>query len=594
MNTGYRLMILAIRSLIIAAALVTFNNTTFAANLTVTVQVGNNKTGPLANAQVCVASSSGVLSNNTNTQGTVVFTNPPQEQLTVTVSASGFVGQSVQFTMSTTDRTEGFILQAGSGGPACIVTSSPPPVTVSKVAINPTSVIGGTSVQGTVTLSAAAPQGGTTVTLSSSDTTVAFVSPSIQVSSGSNTQTFAITTKTVASSTLVKITATAGGVSESATVTVNPAPPPVLASLRVLVTSTTTLLSGAAVCVTPASGGSRSALTDITGSVVFDGIAQGAVTITVSKSSFVGQSSASTLPAEGGTARFIMTAGTGGPICGAQPPPPPSTPPTLSISSFDWHVNRQTPLFFEVALAFSAATNPGGPVVPTAYRIGETADLSSKPFIPYQGGVALFQIGYRANSLTAFGQRTLFLQVKQGNLISDVKSKAVNLASRQSAEFRLTGADLSAMLSLAQHNGFPFRTRQVSVTQSVCSGVEDLNVNALSFNTIDGGLRDRVWTKVIEANLLELSTKKFTPGWRVKSIDIGESPDVASRQTVVGAADGDGFRVTITLTRAASPSADPTFCLLAIYHIRAIVLEGPADDMALDQTKRWKNMFPSN
>jgi len=253
-------------------------------------------------------------------------------------------------------------------------------------------------------------------------------------------------------------------------------------------------------------------------------------------------------------------------------------------------------LFFEVALAFSASTNPGGPVVPTAYRIGETADLSGKPFIPYQGGVALFQIGYRANSLTAFGQRTLFLQVKQGDLMSDVKSKAVNLESRQSAEFRLTAAELSSMLSLAQHNGFPLRTRQVSVTQSVCSGVEDFNVSSLSFNSSGGGLRDRVWTKVIEANLLELSTHRFTPGWRVKSIEIGQTPDLpsSSRQTIAGASDGDGFRVTITLTQGADPAADPTFCLLATFQIRAIVLEGPADDMALDQSKRWKNMFPPN
>jgi len=587
-------MILAIRSLIVAAALVAFNNTTFAANLTVTVQrVGNNKIGPLANAQVCVASSSGVLSNNTNTQGTVVFTNPPQVQLTVTASATGFTGQSIQFTMGTTDRTESFILQAGSGGPACIVTSSPPPVTVSKVAINPTSVTGGTSVQGTVTLSAAAPQGGTTVTLSSSDTTVAFVLSSIQVSAGSNTQTFAVTTKTVASSTVVKITATAGGVSESATVTVNPAPPPVLANLRVLVGTSTTPISGAAVCVTPSAGTSRSAVTDLAGNAVFDGITQGATTITVSKSGFTGQSHTSTLPAEGGTARFIMTTGTGGPICGAQPPPPPSTPPALIVSSFDWHVNRQTPLFFEVALAFSAATNPGGPVVPTAYRVGETADLSSKPFIPYQGGVALFQIGYRANSLTAFGQRTLFLQVRQGDLISNVKSKAVNLESHQSSEFRLTGADLSAMLSLAQQNGFPFRTSQVSVTQSVCSGVEALDVNSLSFNFAAGGLRDRTWIKVIEANLLELSTRRFTPGWRVTSIEIDKTRDVLSAQTITGASDGDGFRVTITLTEAADPNKQ-VVCLLATYSVKAIVLEGPGDDMALDQTKRWKNMFPSN
>src|SRR5215471_6322006 len=152
MNTKYRLIIFAVRLLMIGTALVAFNNTTLAANLTVTVQrVGINKVAqPLPNAQVCVAFSSGVLSNNTDSQGSVVFTNPAQELLTVTVSASGFIGQSIQFTMGATDKTESFILQSGSGGPACIVTSSPPPpVTVSSVALKPTSVTGGTPVQGT-------------------------------------------------------------------------------------------------------------------------------------------------------------------------------------------------------------------------------------------------------------------------------------------------------------------------------------------------------------------------------------------------------------------------------------------------------------
>jgi hypothetical protein len=335
-------------------------------------------------------------------------------------------------------------------------------------------------------------------------------------------------------------------------------------------------------------------VTDLTGTVAFDGVAQGSVTITVSKSSFTGQSHTSTLPAGGGTARFIMVEGSGGPVCGAQPPPPPTTPPTLSISSLDWHVNRQTPLFFEVLLSFSAATTPGGPVVPTAYRVGETSDLSSKPFIPFQGGAATFQLGYRGNTLTAFGLRTLFLQVKQGDLVSDVKSKAVNLESpHQPVEFTLTGSELREMLSLAKTNGFPFRTRQVSVTQSVCGGVEDIDVNTATFNFSSGGLKDRTWIKVMEANLLELSTKRFTPGWRVKNIDIGESPDIGSQQNIIGAVDGDGFRVTITITQAAKPSATEV-CLLATLTVRKIVLEGPADDMALDQSRRWKNMFPGN
>lgn len=592
MNTKYRFISIAIRALVIAAGLIAFSNASFAANLTVTVQRSAPNSPPIANAQVCVSSSSGVLSNNTNAQGTVVFSNVPQGDLTVTASAKGFIGQSIQFTMGTVDKTESFVLGAGSGGPVCAVTPPPPAVKVSSVTLNPTSVIGGNSVQGTVTLTAAAPAGGLTVNLSTDNTSVATVPSSTQVNGGSNSQTFSVTTSSVASQKFVKITASAGGVSNSAVLTVNPPP---VASLRVIVGTTTTPISGAAVCVSPSSGGSQSAVTDLTGSVAFDGVAQGSVTITVSKSTFTGQSHTSTLPSGGGTARFIMTEGSGGPVCGAQPPPPPTTPPTLSISSFDWHVNRQTPLFFEVALSFSAATSPGGPVVPTAYRVAETSDLSGKPFIPFQGGVALFQIGYKGNSLTAFGQRTLFLQVKQGDLVSDVKSKAVNLESRQMpVQFELTGTELTAMLRLAKDNGFPFRTREVSVTQSVCSGVEQIDVNTASFNFASGGLKDRDWSKVIEANLLELSSKRFTAGWRVSNIEIGKTPDVASQQNITGAVDGDGFRVRLTLTQSPNPNTDPTLCLLATYTITKIVLEGPPDDMALDQSKRWKNMFPGN
>jgi hypothetical protein len=596
MNTKYKFITFAIRFLVIAAGLVAFDNTSFAASLTVTVQRSAANTPPIANAQVCVSSSSGVLSNNTNSQGTVVFANAPQGDLTVTASAKGFVGQSIQFTMGTVDKTEVFILNTGSGGPVCTVTPPPPPppdVKVSTVTLNPSSVIGGNSVQATVTLTSAAPPGGTTVALSTDNTSIATVPSSTQVNSGSLSQTFTVTTSPVASQKFVKITASAGGVSNSAVLTVNPPP---VASLRVIVGTQTTPISGAAVCVTPSSGGSRSAVTDLTGTTVFDGVAQGSVTITVSKASFTGQSHTSTLPAGGGTARFIMTDGTGGPVCGAQPPPPPTTPPILSISSFDWHVNRKTPLFFEVALAFNATTTPGGPVIPTAYRVGETSDLNGKPFIPFQGGVAIFQLGYKGNSLTAYGQRTLFLQVKQGDLVSDVKSKAVTLEPRpdEVGEFRLTGTELVEMLRLAQTNGYPFRTREVSVTQSACTGVEQINVNTASFNTSGGGLKDRAWIKVIEANLLELSSKRFTPGWRVKSIDIRETLDLASQQSIAGAADGDGFRVTITITQPAKPDADPKFCLLAVFTVRAIVLEGPTDDMALDQTRRWKNMFPGN
>src|SRR5262249_37334380 len=107
-------------------------------------------------------------------------------------------------------------------------------------------------------------------------------------------------------------------------------------------------------------------------------------------------------------------------------------------------------------------------------------------------------------------------------------------------------------------------------------------------------LKDRDWEAVVEANLLELSSKPFTPGWRVTSIEIGGSNDVRTNvtQTFTGAADGDGFRVTLRLR--APPDPNGPICLAGEFPLRAIVLEGPADDLALDQSKRWKNMFPSH
>ncbi len=597
----------AVRLLVISTGILAAEVAVHAATLTVTVSrpgVANKGTQPIAKAQVCVSSKSGILSSDTNAQGTAVFNNAPQGQLTITASASGFVGQSIQFTMGTLDKTESFLLQAGSGGPLCTVTPPPPPppppLTLSSLVLNPTAVNGPLSSDGTVTLSGPAPTGGASVTLSSNHTSVVTVPPSVLVSAGSNSATFIVSTSLVSSSQSAIITASAGGTTRTATLTVipqspppPPPPPPAPANLTVIVTrANNTLISGAAVCLTSGSI-ARSAVTGITGQVTLSNITPGQITLTVSCPGFTGQSRTSTLPPSGGTTRFILSEGGGGPVCGAAPPPVATGPPVITF--FDWHVNRKTPLFFEIVLNFSAADSLGRPVIPTHYRAGESSDLSSAPWITLRPGVPLLQLGYRGSSLTAFGQRTVHLQVKTDNLISAVVSKSVNLQPTQTTEFRLTGPDLSGMLSFALDKGFPIRTRTVSVTQSVCAAI-DFNLNTRSFGVITGSLKDRAWEKVVEANLLELSTKRFTPGWRVRSIEIGRSDDTptAVQQSITGAADGDGFRVTIRLNAPRDPNADPTFCLSNGFPLRSIILEGPADDMALDQAKRWKNMFPPN
>jgi hypothetical protein len=93
--------------------------------------------------------------------------------------------------------------------------------TLASVAVSPTSVTGGGTPNGTVSLTAAAPSGGTVVTLSDNSSAVS-VPASVTVPAGATAATFAVSTSAVTSTTSVTITAGAGGVTRTATLTVNP------------------------------------------------------------------------------------------------------------------------------------------------------------------------------------------------------------------------------------------------------------------------------------------------------------------------------------------------------------------------------------
>ena len=86
--------------------------------------------------------------------------------------------------------------------------------------VSPTTVLGGVSSQGTVTLSAAAPTGGAVVTLTSSNTVVATVPASITISAGSTTGTFSVATTGVSAATNVTITASYSGSSQVGSLTI--------------------------------------------------------------------------------------------------------------------------------------------------------------------------------------------------------------------------------------------------------------------------------------------------------------------------------------------------------------------------------------
>jgi hypothetical protein len=93
---------------------------------------------------------------------------------------------------------------------------------LSAITLNPSTVVGGNSSQGTATLTGAAPAGGALVTLTSSNTNVATVPARVTVPAGATSATFSVGTVSVAASTSVTIDGTYGSVSRSATLTVTP------------------------------------------------------------------------------------------------------------------------------------------------------------------------------------------------------------------------------------------------------------------------------------------------------------------------------------------------------------------------------------
>ena len=100
--------------------------------------------------------------------------------------------------------------------------SAPAPASLASVSFSPSSVTGGTTSAGTVTLTAAAPSGGVVVGLTSSHTATVMVPTSVTVPAGATTGKFTATTSAVGTSTTVTISASYAGVAKSAALTVNP------------------------------------------------------------------------------------------------------------------------------------------------------------------------------------------------------------------------------------------------------------------------------------------------------------------------------------------------------------------------------------
>src|SRR5467141_2005609 len=213
------------------------------------------------------------------------------------------------------------------------LSSVPASLSLSSLSLNPTSVTGGNSSTGTVTLSGPAPTGGAQVTLSSSNTTAAKVPSSVTVAAGASSATFTVSTSAVAASTTVTISATYSGATRSASLTVTPAPPPppTLSSLTLNAASVTggnsstgtVTLSGPA----PASGAqvvlsSNNGAASVPSSVIVPAGATGA-TFTVSTSAVLAVTPIAISASYGGTTQTASLSVT---------PPPLPTVSSLALN----------------------------------------------------------------------------------------------------------------------------------------------------------------------------------------------------------------------------------------------------------------------
>ncbi len=198
------------------------------------IQLGYNPTvGPAALNSVSVSPTS--VTGGQPATGTVTLTAPaPAAGVTVALSSGNSSASvpatvvvnanamSANFTVTTSavGSTKTVVITAAYGGISKTATLTIKPPMLSSLALNPSTVYGGATSTGTVSLSGPAPTGGIVVTLSSSNPTKASVPPSVTVVAGASFASFAIKTAAVASKTSATISASYGGVTKKAVLTI--------------------------------------------------------------------------------------------------------------------------------------------------------------------------------------------------------------------------------------------------------------------------------------------------------------------------------------------------------------------------------------
>ena len=157
---------------------------------------------------------------------TLQSTSPASVPVNVLVPAGA---STTNFTIatSTVTKTSAATITGSYAGvsQSATLTINPPAATVvlKSLAVNPGTIPNAGTATGTVTLSANAPAGGTSVALSSSSTAVATVPASIVIPAGSASAAFGIIGKSVTSRTTITISAAYAGVTKTANLVIRKA-----------------------------------------------------------------------------------------------------------------------------------------------------------------------------------------------------------------------------------------------------------------------------------------------------------------------------------------------------------------------------------
>jgi hypothetical protein len=172
---------------------------------------GNSATGSVS--LTAAAPAGGGVVGLTSSSGAANL--PP----TVTVNAGATSANFMVTTPPVSSATTAVITAAYNGVNKTAALVVQPPA-LASLTLSPSTAVGGSPSMGTVSLSGTAPNGGILVTLSSSKPAKASVPANVTVAAGKNSATFTVNTVAVTSGTSVTISASYGGVTKNATLTI--------------------------------------------------------------------------------------------------------------------------------------------------------------------------------------------------------------------------------------------------------------------------------------------------------------------------------------------------------------------------------------